>query len=60
MRTTEGLPADKKAAIVTMCAVGKRSAAACALIKGLGYLHVNTSRGGMNAWVAEGHPVKIR
>jgi rhodanese-related sulfurtransferase len=56
---TDGLPADKKTPIVTLCAVGKRSAAACALLKGMGYENVKTSRGGMNSWIAEGNPLQI-
>ncbi len=55
-----GLPADRQTALVTICAVGKRSAAACQLLRGLGYENVKTSRGGMQAWLAEGHPLQIR
>jgi len=57
---TAGLPADKKTAIVTICGVGKRSLAACQLLKNLGYENTKSSRGGMQAWVGEGQPLKIR
>jgi cysteine synthase/rhodanese-related sulfurtransferase len=58
--TINGLPADKKTTIVTICAAGKRSMAACQLLKGMGYDNVKSSRGGMNAWVKEGQPLSIR
>ncbi len=58
--TFDGLPADKKASIVTICGIGKRSLAACQILKGLGYENVKSSRGGMQAWVGEGQPLKIR
>ncbi len=57
---TAGLPADKKAAIVAICGVGKRSLAASQILKGLGYADAKSSRGGMNAWVSEGQPMRIR
>ncbi len=58
--STAGLPTDKKASIVTICGVGKRSLAALQILKGLGYENTKSSRGGMQAWVGEGQPLKIR
>ena len=56
----QGLPADKTTPIVTICASGKRSMAALQLLKQQGYSKVSNSRGGMQAWVMEGLPLKIR
>jgi cysteine synthase/rhodanese-related sulfurtransferase len=56
----EGLPADKSAQIVTICGVGKRSMAALQLLKAQGYEKVRSIRGGMQAWMGEGQPLKIR
>ena len=54
----EGLPADKQAPIVTICATGRRSMAALELLRSRGYTHVSSSRGGMKAWKAELQPQK--
>ena len=56
----QGLPANKDAPIVTICAVGKRSLAAVKLLKDLGYSNVKNSRGGLQVWTDEGHPLQIR
>jgi cysteine synthase/rhodanese-related sulfurtransferase len=56
----DGVPADKSAQIVTICGVGKRSMAALQLLKGQGYQNVKSIRGGMQAWMGEGRPLKIR
>jgi len=56
----QGLPADKSAQIVTICGVGKRSMAALQLLKAQGYDRVKSIRGGMQAWRAEGQPLKLR
>jgi cysteine synthase/rhodanese-related sulfurtransferase len=56
----QGLPADKSKQIVTICGVGKRSMAALQLLKGQGYERVKSIRGGMQAWLAERQPLKIR
>ena len=56
----QGLPADKSAPIVTICLSGKRSMAALQLLKAQGYAKVSNSRGGMQAWMAERQPLKIR
>lgn len=60
MGAFNGLPADKSAPVVTVCAVGKRSMAATQLLKAQGYAQVKSIRGGMQAWMAEGQPLKIR
>jgi cysteine synthase/rhodanese-related sulfurtransferase len=56
----QGLPADKGAPIVTICASGKRSMAVLQLLKQQGYSKVSNSRGGMQAWMMEGLPLKLR
>jgi len=45
---------------VTICASGKRSMAALQLLRAQGYSKVSNSRGGMQAWLAERHPLKLR
>jgi cysteine synthase/rhodanese-related sulfurtransferase len=57
---SDGLPPDKGAPIVTICGVGKRSMAALQLLKQQGYANVKSIRGGMQAWMNEGRPLKIR
>jgi cysteine synthase/rhodanese-related sulfurtransferase len=56
----DGVPTDKSAQIVTICGVGKRSMAALQLLKAQGYQKVKSIRGGMQAWMMEGRPQKIR
>jgi cysteine synthase/rhodanese-related sulfurtransferase len=58
--SVDGLPAERKTPLVTICAVGARSLAACQILKGLGYENVRSSRGGMQAWMTEGLPLQIR
>jgi rhodanese-related sulfurtransferase len=55
----EGLPEDRSQTIVTICGVGKRSLSALLLLKAQGYERVKSSRGGMQAWMAEKQPLKI-
>jgi cysteine synthase/rhodanese-related sulfurtransferase len=55
-----GLPPDKGASIVTICGVGKRSMAALQILKAQGYQRVKSIRGGMQAWMGEGRPLKLR
>jgi cysteine synthase/rhodanese-related sulfurtransferase len=50
---TTGLPEDKAAPIVTLCATGRRSLTALPLLRARGYTNVRSSRGGMRAWRAE-------
>lgn len=56
----QGLPADKAAPIVTICGVGKRSMAALLLLKAQGYGNLKSVRGGMQAWISESRPLKLR
>jgi cysteine synthase/rhodanese-related sulfurtransferase len=56
----QGLPADKSAPIVTICGVGKRSLMALQLLKAQGYQKVKSIRGGMQAWLGEGRPLRLR
>ncbi len=49
----QGLPADKAAPIVTICATGRRSLVAVELLKQQGYTHAVSARGGMRDWMAE-------
>jgi cysteine synthase/rhodanese-related sulfurtransferase len=58
--TAKGLPADKSRMIVTMCAVGKRSLAALQILKAQGYQKVRSVAGGMQVWLNERRPLKIR
>jgi rhodanese-related sulfurtransferase len=58
--SAKGLPADQSQTIVTMCAVGKRSLAALQILKARGYRKVRSVAGGMQAWLNEGRPLKIR
>ncbi len=51
-----GLPEDHAAPIVTVCKVGERSLHGMVLLKSLGYQHVKSLRGGLNAWVEAGLP----
>jgi cysteine synthase/rhodanese-related sulfurtransferase len=46
----DGLPADKRTPIVTICATGARSLVAARLLKDRGYENAANSRGGMKAW----------
>lgn len=54
--STAGLPADRNAPVVTMCAAGVRSVYALLLLKALGYQNVKSVAGGMGAWLAAGLP----
>ncbi|HRJ44722.1 MAG TPA: rhodanese-like domain-containing protein, partial [Caldilineaceae bacterium] len=54
------LPEDKSTPIVTICGVGKRSYAAAQILNQLGYEHVMSVDGGMQLWLGEGRPLKIR
>ncbi|HXX92630.1 MAG TPA: pyridoxal-phosphate dependent enzyme [Planctomycetota bacterium] len=56
----QGLPADKKAPIVAICSVGKRSLVTVQLLRGQGYLNVTSVRGGLQGWLSERQPLKIR
>ena len=55
-----GLPADRTATIVTICAIGKRSLNAMVLLKAQGYEKVKNVRGGLQSWTAEGRSLQIR
>ena len=54
--STAGLPADRTAPIVTICAAGTRSLYALLLLKAQGYQDVKSVAGGMGAWVEAGLP----
>ena len=54
--STSGLPADRTAPIVTICAAGTRSLYALLLLKAQGYQDVKSVAGGMGAWVEAGLP----
>ncbi|HVR86300.1 MAG TPA: pyridoxal-phosphate dependent enzyme [Planctomycetota bacterium] len=55
----EGLPQDRSQPIVTICQSGRRSAAALGILRTQGYTHVQNV-GGMQQWMGEGRPLKIR
>lgn len=51
-----GLPADREAPILTICASGIRSAYAQLILKAEGYRNVRNIAGGITAWAADGLP----
>jgi cysteine synthase/rhodanese-related sulfurtransferase len=53
-----GLPDDKDAPIVTICKVGERSLYGMLLLKSMGYHHVKSVGGGLQAWSAAGFPTE--
>ena len=52
------LPDDKQLPILTVCKVGERSLQGMLLLKALGYTHVKSVRGGLDAWLAAGLPTR--
>lgn len=56
--SSEGLPADRRAPLVAICAAGKRSLYGMLLLKALGYQNVKTVAGGMGHWVEAGLPTQ--
>lgn len=55
---TQGLPEDKDAPVLTICAAGTRSLYALLLLKAQGYRNVQSIDGGMGAWIEAGLPVE--
>jgi len=54
---TDGLPTDRCAPVITICARGKRSLYGLLLLKAQGYQEVKSVAGGMGAWIEAGLPV---
>jgi rhodanese-related sulfurtransferase len=54
---TDGLPTDRHAPVITICARGKRSLYGLLLLKAQGYQDVKSVAGGMGAWIDAGLPV---
>lgn len=52
----DGLPEDRTAPVLTICAAGTRSLYALLLLKAQGYQNVKSVDGGMGAWVEAGLP----
>jgi cysteine synthase/rhodanese-related sulfurtransferase len=52
----DGMPADRDAPILTLCASGNRSIYAQMLLKAQGYTDVRNVDGGINEWVSAGLP----
>ena len=52
------LPADKAAAVITVCQSGHRGAMAMMAMRMMGYTNVTSMAKGMNGWVAESFPVE--
>ncbi|MBI5950159.1 MAG: hypothetical protein HY865_00755 [Chloroflexi bacterium] len=52
------LPADKAAAVITVCQSGHRGALAMMAMRMMGYTNVTSMSKGMNGWVAESFPVE--
>jgi rhodanese-related sulfurtransferase len=55
---TTKLPADKAAAVITVCQSGHRGALAMMAMRMMGYTNVVSMSKGMNGWVAESFPVE--
>jgi len=55
---TDGLPVDKDAPVLTLCAAGTRSLYALLLLKAQGYRNVKSVDGGIAAWAAAGLPTE--
>lgn len=55
---TEGLPGDKDAPVLTICAAGTRSLYALLLLKAQGYRNVKSIDGGIGAWLEAGLPTE--
>lgn len=53
---TDGLPTDRQAPVITICARGKRSLYGLLLLKAQGYQEVKSVAGGMGAWIEAGLP----
>ena len=53
---TAGLPTDRHAPVITICARGKRSLYGLLLLKAQGYQDVKSVAGGMGAWIEAGLP----
>lgn len=57
-RTTDALPADRDAPVVTVCNRGNISVRGMLVLKSLGYSNVRSLSGGTTAWVEQGNPVE--
>jgi cysteine synthase/rhodanese-related sulfurtransferase len=55
---TDGLPTDRHAPVMTICARGRRSLYALLLLKARGYQDVKSVAGGMHAWGDSGLPTQ--
>ncbi len=54
----DGLPDDRRASVLTICARGRRSVHGLLLLKARGYQNVKSVAGGMTAWVESGLPTR--
>jgi len=52
----DGLPTDRRAPVITICARGKRSLYGLLFLKAQGYQEVKSVAGGMRAWIEAGLP----
>ena len=55
----DGLPTDRQAPVITICARGQRSLYGLLLLKAQGYQIVKSVSGGMGAWVNAGLPTQV-
>jgi rhodanese-related sulfurtransferase len=58
MKDLTKLPADKAAAVITVCQSGHRGALAMMAMRMMGYTNVTSLSKGMNGWLAENLPVE--
>ena len=53
------IPQNDGVKVVLQCAVGARSANACAYLQGQGFENLYNLAGGINAWAAAGLPIEM-
>ena len=53
------IPRDSGWKVVLHCAMGARSASACAYLQGQGFANLYNLSGGIQAWAAAGLPIEL-
>ena len=54
----EAFVSDRNAIVVCQCAAGRRSLAAGAILRQMGYADVSSLAGGIKEWIAKGRPIE--